>query len=60
MIDPATGWFEVEEISDKKADEIANVLEMTWLTRCPSPTEAVMDRGKEFTKEVRDMLRDEY
>ena len=60
MIDPATGWFEIEQISDKKADEIANILEMTWLTRYPWPTEVVMDRGKEFVKEVSDMLRDEW
>ena len=35
MIDPATGWFEIEEINEKRADDIANILEMTWLTRYP-------------------------
>ena len=33
MIDPATGWFEIVEIPNKRADYIANVLEYTWLTR---------------------------
>ena len=60
MIDPATGWFEICEINDKAADEIANRLEFTWLTRYPWPTEIVMDRGKEFMAEVRDTLKNEY
>ena len=60
MIDPATGWFEICEINDKAADEIANRLEFTWLTRYPWPTEIVMDRGKEFMAEVRETLKNEY
>ena len=60
MLDPATGFFEVVEIDEKKADYIANILEMHWLCRYPWPTEIVMDRGKEFMAEVRDTLRDEY
>ena len=60
MIDPATGWFEIAEIADKRADEIANKLELVWLTRYPWPTEVIMDRGKEFAKEVKAMLHDEY
>ena len=45
MIDPATGWFEMTSISQKKADYVANYLEMTWLTRYPWLTEIVLDRG---------------
>ena len=60
MIDPATGWFEIVEIPNKRADFIANLLEMNWLTRYPWPTEIVMDRGKEFAAEVSKTLRDEY
>ena len=60
MIDPATGWFEVVEIPTKRADYIANYLEMTWLTRHPWPTEIVMDRGREFAAEVRDLIKEEY
>ena len=60
MIDPATGWFETASISRKRADCIANCLEMTWLTRYPWPTEIVMDRGSEFKLEVSDALKDEY
>ena len=60
MIDPATGWFEIEEIETKSADEVVNKLEFVWLTRYPWPTEVVMDRGKEFAAEVRDTLKNEY
>ena len=60
MIDPATGWFEIIEIKEKKADLIANLLEMHWLTRYPWPTQVVMDRGREFMAEVPIMLKNEY
>ena len=60
MIDPATGWFEIQEIATKKADYIANYLEFAWLTRYPWPTEIVMDRGREFAAEVRDTLGKEH
>ena len=59
MIDPATGWFEICEIPNKQADVVVNFLEFTWLTRCPWPTEAVLDRGSEFKREVAAALRDE-
>ena len=60
MIDPATGWFDIVEIPNKRADYIANLLEIHWLTRYPWPTEIRMDRGKEFAAEVSKTLRDEY
>ena len=60
MIDPATGWFEIVRVPNKQADYISNLLEIHWLTRYPWPTECVMDRGREFAREVRDMLKDEY
>ena len=60
MIDPATGWFDIVDIPNKRADFIANLLEQHWLTRYPWPTEICMDRGKEFAAEVSKALRDEY
>jgi transposase InsO family protein len=60
MIDPATGWFEIAEIPNKRADEVSNILEQAWLVRYPWPTKVVMDRGREFMGEVRDMLKDDY
>ena len=60
MIDPATGWFEMAEIPTKRADDVVNILEITWLTRYPWPTEIVMDRGKEFAAEVQRTIKHEY
>ena len=60
MIDPATRWFEITEVPSKSADEIANILEQTWLTRYPWPEQVIMDRGKEFMAEVKAMLCDDY
>ena len=33
MVDPATNWFEMKEIKEKTAINIANVVEQVWLTR---------------------------
>ena len=60
MIDPATGWFEIVEIPNKRADYISNLLEMTWLTRYPWPGEVICDRGSEFMAETQDMLQEDY
>ena len=60
MIDPATSWFEIVEVPDKQADTIANLLELTWLSRYPWPTEIVMDRGREFKAEVEEAIKHQY
>jgi hypothetical protein len=57
MIDPATGWFEMKNIPTKRADIISNVIEQTWLTRYPWPTQIIVDRGKEFMKEFISMIK---
>ena len=33
MIDPVTRWFEVVRYYDKRAINIANLVETTWLSR---------------------------
>jgi len=49
MIDPATGWFEIEQYhEDRKAITIANIVENTWLTRYLKPDICTIDRGSEF------------
>ena len=60
MIDPATGWFEIVEIPNRRADYVSNFLEWTWLTRYPWPTQVVFDRGSEFQAELSAMLKNEY
>jgi len=60
MIDPATGWFEIEQIPSKRADEVMSVFENTWLGRYPRPIQVVMDRGTEFQAEVANSLVNDY
>jgi hypothetical protein len=60
MIDPVTGWFEIVEVPTKRADYIANLLELNWLSRYPWPTEIRMDRGSEFAAEVSAALDKEF
>jgi hypothetical protein len=60
MIDPATGWFEIAEIPSRRADDVINILEFSWLTRYPRPTEIILDRGKEFAAEVQRTIKNEY
>jgi hypothetical protein len=60
MIDPATGWFEIVEIPNKRADEVSNLLEQTWLARYPWPQHVIHDRGSEFFAETHEMLKNDY
>ena len=60
MIDPATGWFKIADISNKRADYLANTIEFTWLTRYPWPTEIRMDKGQEVAAEVAAALKNIY
>ena len=60
MIDPATGWFEIAEIPDARADTVANALETTWFVRYPWPPNVIHDRGREFMAELHDMLQNDY
>ena len=52
VMDTATGWFEIAEVPNARADFTANVPETTWLSRCPWPTEMCMGKGEEFAGEV--------
>ena len=45
MIDPAIGWFEMAQIPNKKAAEIADITEKTWFTCYSLPQRIVFDRG---------------
>ena len=48
MIDPATGWFEMAQITNKTAADIVDITEKTWFTRYPLPQQIVFDRGTKF------------
>ena len=48
MIDPATVWFEMAQIPNKTAAEIADITEKTWFTHHPIPQQIVFNRSTEF------------
>ena len=55
MIDPTTGWFEMAQIPNKTAAEIADITKKTWFTRSPLPQRIVFDRGTKFMAEFSKM-----
>ena len=57
MCDPATGWFEIVEVKDKKAITAAHVFDQVWLCRYPRPKFAIFDNESEFTgQEFQELL----
>ena len=61
LIDPATGWFELQQYDDKRAISVANIVEQQWLCRYPWPTKVTVDRGSEFIgKEFKNMITNDY
>ena len=52
MIDPATGWFEMAQIPNKTAAEIADITKKTWFTRYSLPQQIVFDCGNKFMAEI--------
>ena len=57
MADPATGWFEIAEISDKTAEIAALTLDRVWFSRYPRPFQSIYDNGGEFLgKEFQELL----
>ena len=60
MIDPATNWVEIHEMPNKRADTIANIIEMAWFTCYPWPTQINLDRGSEFMAEFSQMVKKDY
>ena len=45
MIDPLTGWFEITDYNNNRVVAIENLVETTWLSRYPRPTEITHDQG---------------
>jgi hypothetical protein len=60
MIDPATGWLEIKELTNKEAITTANLVGQTWLTRYPIPQILTYDRGTEFMAEFAEMIENDY
>ena len=60
MIDPATGWFETAQITNKTAAEIADITKKTWFTHYPLPKQNLFDRGNKFMAEFSEMCQNDY
>lgn len=60
MIDPATGWFEITQISNKESHTVAEAVEQTWLSRYPWPNIVILDRGTEFMGDFTRMMQEDY
>jgi transposase InsO family protein len=59
MIDPATGWIEIVETTNKSATSIQDLFHSTWLARYPRPQFIVFDSGGEFKREFK-QIYDNY
>jgi hypothetical protein len=61
MIDPATGWFEIVEATNKSATFIQDLFHNTWLARYPRPQFIVFDNGGKIKREFKQMcVQDNY
>ena len=60
MIDPATGWFEMQRMNNKQPSTVAQQVEAAWLTRYPWPEEIIHDRGSELPGDFADMIKEDY
>ena len=60
MINPTTGWFEMAQILNRTAAEIADITHKTWFTRYPLPQQIVIDRGTKFMAEFSKMCQNIY
>jgi hypothetical protein len=59
VIDPATGCFEMHQIENKTAAEVADMCQKTWFTRCPLPQQTILNRGAEFMAEFARMVKND-
>jgi hypothetical protein len=60
MIDPAKGWLEIKELTNKEAINPVNLVEKTWLICYPIPQILTYDRGTEFVAEFAKMIENDY
>ena len=60
MIDPAIGWFEMAQIPNTTAADIADITEKTWFTRYPLPQRILFDHGNKFMAESSNMCQNDY
>ena len=51
-VDPATGWFEIAEITDKTSARISQIFNNIWLSRYPRPRKVIFDNGMDPWSEL--------
>ena len=59
-IDPATGWFEMAQIPNKTAADIADINKKILFTCYPLPQQIVFNRGTKFMAEFAKMCQNKY
>jgi transposase InsO family protein len=59
MIDPATGWFEIKDVTEATSELVSGAFDDTWLSRYPRPQYIGYDNGSEF-KKVFEQMRKNY
>jgi hypothetical protein len=61
MIDPAAGWFEIQQYDDKQSITVANIIEQEWFSRYPWPTQVTFGRGSKFIgQDFQKMIQEDY
>ena len=60
MIDPGTSWIEICSVPEARADQVANQVELAWLTRYPLPYKIIVDRGKDILVDIKTMMAIDY
>jgi len=60
MIDPATGWFEIQQTPNVRSDTVSNIVEQEWLCRYPWPTQMTYDRHGSFVGTEFQAMLDDY
>ena len=60
MIDPAIGWFEMSQMPNETAAEIADIAKKSWFTRYALPQRIVFDRDNKFMAEFAKMCQKDY
>ena len=60
MIDPSAGLFEMAQIPNKTAAEIADITKKTWFTRYLLPQQILFERCTKFMAEFAKMCQNEY
>jgi transposase InsO family protein len=55
VIDPATSWPEICEITDKRSQTVMDAFHNNWRCRYPRPIQVTFDNGSEFKSVFKEM-----